>query len=109
MLRRLEPVTLAQPLEAAVERVLVRDLRRYPAVAAHVARAAHEREEMRHLALLARELDREEDAVLADRHGREHAILGHLEDRMAPRLVLVGLRQRERQFAQPLGEFLQIR
>ncbi len=50
--RRLQPVALAQPLERGVERLLVGDLGRDPAVAAHVPRDADEREQLGDLALL---------------------------------------------------------
>src|ERR671936_810023 len=66
--RTLEPVALAQPLARRLERLLVGDRGRDPAVAAHVARGPHERQQVGDLALLGRQLDGYvHGAVLEDR------------------------------------------
>src|SRR4051812_17091838 len=100
--RALEPVALAQPLERGLERLLVGHVRRDPAVAADVARDAHVRQQVRDLALLLGQLDGHVDGTLTGDHPGEHLVLADLEDReVAPRPVLVGLGERERQLRDP--------
>ena len=90
--------------ERGVERLLVRGLGGDPPVAAHVAGAADVREQVRNLALLGGQLDRQQHRAPVLRHRGEHAVVRDLEDRVTPRLVLVRLRKRERQLADAVGE-----
>jgi len=90
------------------EGLVVGDLRRHPAVTSHVCGGAHVGKQMGDLALLRGELDRQADTLLRDGHRREHTVLRDLEDRVAPGLVLVGLGQGEGEFAQALGQVLEV-
>src|SRR4051812_3235939 len=100
--RALEPVTLAEPFERGLERVLIGHVRRDPAVAADVARDPHIREQVRDLALLQGQLDRHVDGSVAGDRPAEDLVLADLEDgEVAPGPVLVRLWERERQLGDP--------
>src|SRR6185312_14600734 len=100
--RALEPIALAQPFEGGLERLVVADCGRDPAVAPDVTRGSHVREQVRDLTLLGGQLDRHVDGLLARHDAAEDLVLPDLEDgEVAPRPVLVGLGKREGQLGDP--------
>src|SRR5439155_9107517 len=80
----------------------------HPAVAPDVVGTTHVGEEVGDLALLGRQLDGHVERVALDGHGGEHLVLGHLEDRVAPGRVLVGLREGERELPHTAREGVRV-